>query len=50
MAGDFYPTKKIELLDESELTVEAPRDKHFSDFEDNGVAEIFENFAEKCRL
>lgn len=45
MSGEFYPTKKIELINETELTVEAPRDSHFSDYEDNGVAELYQVYA-----
>ena len=43
--GEFYARKEIDLLDESKLTYEEPRDKHFADFEDGGVAEIYQIYS-----
>lgn len=43
-AGDPYPEKDIELLNESKLTVSAPRDKHFSDCDDYGVGELYQAY------
>lgn len=42
VAGNPYPEKDIELLNESKLTVSAPRDKHFSDCDDYGVGEVYQ--------
>ena len=42
VAGNPYPEKNIELLNESKLTVSAPRDKHFIDEEDYGVGEVYQ--------
>ncbi|MBP3337779.1 MAG: hypothetical protein J6L69_00055, partial [Lachnospiraceae bacterium] len=44
-SGEFYARKEIDLLDESKLTYEEPRDKHFVDFEDGGVAEIYQIYS-----
>lgn len=44
VAGNPYPEKKIELLNESKLTVSAPRDKHFSDCDDYGVGELYQAY------
>jgi len=43
-AGNHYPSKELTLLDESVLTVQMPRDKHFVDAEDLGVAEIYQAY------
>lgn len=40
-----YPTKKLELLDGSTLTVKHPRDNHFDDFEDCHAAEIYQCYS-----
>lgn len=42
--GNPYPPKNIELLNESKLTVSAPRDKHFSDNDDYGVGELYQAY------
>lgn len=39
---DLYPTKSIELLDNSTLTIKPPRDGHFEDGEDGGATEIYQ--------
>ena len=44
-AYDPYPTKSIELLDGSMLTVKHPSDKHFSDYEDCSAAEIYQCYS-----
>ncbi len=44
-AYDPYPTKSIELLDGSTLTVKHPSDKHFTDYEDCGAAEIYQCYS-----
>lgn len=44
-AYDPYPTKSIELLDGSMLTVKHPSDKHFSDYEDCGAGEIYQCYS-----
>ncbi|MCM1478299.1 MAG: hypothetical protein NC085_01285 [Muribaculaceae bacterium] len=44
VAGNPYPEKDIELLSGSKLTVSAPRDKHFSDYDDYGVGEIYQAY------
>lgn len=44
VAGNPYPEKNIELLNESKLTVSAPRDKHFSDNDDYGVGELYQAY------
>ena len=43
-AGNHYPSKELTLLDEGVLTVQMPRDKHFVDAEDLGVAEIYQAY------
>ncbi len=42
VAGNPYPEKNIELLSGAKLIVSAPRDKHFTDEEDNGVCELYQ--------
>lgn len=42
---DSYPIKSLELLDGSTLTVKQPSDKHFSDNEDGGAAEIYQCYS-----
>ncbi|MCM1525024.1 MAG: hypothetical protein NC120_11255 [Ruminococcus sp.] len=42
VAGNPYPKKDIELLNESKLAISAPRDKHFTDEEDKGVCEVYQ--------
>ena len=42
--GNLYPSKELTLLDESILNVQMPRDKHFVDAEDLGVAEIYQAY------
>lgn len=44
VAGNPYPEKDIELLNESKLTVSSPRDKHFSDYDDYGVGEMYQAY------
>ncbi len=44
-AYDPYHTKSLELLDGSMLTVKHPSDKHFSDYEDCGAAEIYQCYS-----
>ncbi len=39
-----YPPKTIELLNDSEVIIEAPRDKHFNDYEDCGAAELHQAY------
>ena len=41
-AYDFYPLKQLELLDGSNLMVKHPKDKHFTDYEDYGVGELYQ--------
>ncbi len=41
-SGNYRPPKTIELLSGSEIIVEAPRDKHFTDEEDYGVCELYQ--------
>ncbi len=43
-SGDYCPPKTIELLNQSEVIVEAPRDKHFADYGDYGVGEIHQAY------
>lgn len=42
VAGNYRPPKIIELLSGSEIIVEVPRDKHFTDEEDHGVCEVYQ--------
>ena len=44
-AYDPYPTKSLELLDGSTLTVKHPSEKHFTDYEDCGAAEIYQCYS-----
>ncbi|MCM1478134.1 MAG: hypothetical protein NC085_00430 [Muribaculaceae bacterium] len=44
VAGNPYPEKSIELLNGGTVTVSAPRDKHFSDYDDCGVGEIYQAY------
>ena len=37
-----YPVKQLELLDGSNLMVKHPKDKHFMDYEDYGVGELYQ--------
>lgn len=41
-AFDPYPPKRLKLLDGSVLTIKQPGDKHFNDYEDVHVAEIYQ--------
>lgn len=43
-SGDHYPPQNIELLNGSEVIVEAPRDKHFADYGDCGVGELHQAY------
>lgn len=45
MSGDFCPAKIIELLDGSVVEVSAPQDRHFADFEDGGVGELYQVYS-----
>lgn len=42
VAGNPYLEKTIELLSCTTMIVSAPRDKHFTDEEDNGVCELYQ--------
>ena len=42
--GNPFPRKELLLLDESGLEVRMPKDKHFRDAEDMGVAEIYQAY------
>lgn len=44
VAGNPYPEKNIELANGSNLTISAPRDKHFTDEEDYGVCEVYQMY------
>ncbi len=44
VAGNPYPEKDIELLNESKLIISAPRDKHFVDYDDYGVGELYQAY------
>lgn len=44
VAGNPYPEKNIELANGSNLTISAPRDKHFTDEEDHGVCEVYQMY------
>ena len=44
-SGNYYPTKNIELLDESVLEITAPSDDHFVDYEDNGMSEVYQLYS-----
>ena len=44
-ACDFYPAKQLEFLDGSTLVVKHPKEKHFVDHEDSGVAEIYQCYS-----
>lgn len=44
-AYDPYPTKNLQLLDESSLIVKHPADRHFVDEEDGGAAEIYQCYS-----
>ena len=44
LSGKYRPPKIIELLSGSEIIVEAPRDKHFSDYGDYGVGELHQAY------
>lgn len=44
VSGNYRPPKKIELMSGSEIIVEAPRDKHFSDNDDYGVGELYQAY------
>lgn len=44
LSGNYRPPKIIELLSGSEIIVEAPRDKHFTDEEDHGVCEVYQMY------
>ena len=43
-SGDNYPPQNIELLNGSEVIVEAPHDKHFADYGDYGVGELHQAY------
>lgn len=43
-SGNYRLPKTIELLNGSEITIEPPRDKHFSDCEDYGVGELHQAY------
>ncbi len=42
--GNKFPDADIELMDGRTLTVGHPRDRHFGDFDDYGVAEIYKAY------
>lgn len=44
VSGNYRPPKIIELLSGSEVIVEAPRDKHFADYDDYGVGEMYQAY------
>ena len=44
VSGNYRPPKIIELLSGSDIIVEAPRDKHFTDEEDYGVCEVYQMY------
>lgn len=44
IAGGYRPPKNIELASGSEIIVEVPRDKHFSDNDDYGVCELYQAY------
>lgn len=41
-SGNYHPPKTIELAGGSEIIVEAPRDRHFTDDDDYGVCEVYQ--------
>ena len=43
-SGNHYPVKDVTLLDESILTVQMPKDRHFADAEDMSVAEVYQAY------
>ncbi len=45
MSGDFCPAKTIELLEGSVVEVSAPQDRHFVDFDDGGVGELYQVYS-----
>ena len=45
MSGNYYPTKNIELLDETVLEITAPSDDYFVDYEDNGMSEVYQLYS-----
>ncbi len=44
VSGNYHPPKIIELLSGTEIIVEVPRDKHFTDEEDYGVCEVYQMY------
>ena len=42
VSGNYHPPKIIELAGGSEIIVEAPRDRHFTDDDDYGVCEVYQ--------
>lgn len=44
VAGNPYPEKTIELLSGTTMIVPAPRDRHFSDSDDCGAAELYKGY------
>ena len=44
VSGNYRPPKIIELMSGSEIIVEVPRDKHFTDEEDYGVCEVYQMY------
>lgn len=44
VSGNYRPPKIIELMSGSDIIVEAPRDKHFTDEEDYGVCEVYQMY------
>lgn len=44
-AYDPYPSKSLELLDGSMLTIKHPKDKHFCDYGDGHAAEIYQCYS-----
>ena len=47
VAGNPYPEKTIELLSGTTMIVPAPRDRHFSDSDDCGAAELYKAWEEQ---
>lgn len=45
MSGKFCPTKQIQLLDETIIEVKPPQDKHFVDYDDACVGEIYQVYS-----
>ena len=45
LAGNNYPSKDIELLDETSIEVTFPGDEHFVDYDDAGSGEVYQLYS-----